>query len=80
MIEQMGFCNGIEKYSRNASGRAAGAPPPSLIDYFPEDFLLTDESHLRSSRRARRTAATLHEKKPSSNTVCFAQCAQQTTP
>jgi excinuclease ABC subunit B len=42
----MGFCNGIENYSRHLSGRKAGDPPPVLIDYFPEDFLLfIDESH-----------------------------------
>jgi excinuclease ABC subunit B len=46
MMEQMGFCNGIENYSRHLSGRKAGEPPPTLIDYFPEDFLLIiDESH-----------------------------------
>jgi excinuclease ABC subunit B len=42
----MGFCNGIENYSRHLSGRSAGEPPPTLIDYFPKDFLLIiDESH-----------------------------------
>ncbi len=46
MMEQMGFCNGIENYSRHLSGRKAGDPPPTLIDYFPKDFLLIlDESH-----------------------------------
>jgi excinuclease ABC subunit B len=46
MMEQMGFCNGIENYSRHLSGRKAGEPPPTLIDYFPSDFLLVlDESH-----------------------------------
>ncbi|MCC6644360.1 MAG: excinuclease ABC subunit UvrB [Polyangiaceae bacterium] len=46
MMEQMGFCQGIENYSRHLSGRAAGDPPPTLMDYFPEDFLLViDESH-----------------------------------
>jgi excinuclease ABC subunit B len=45
-IEQMGFCSGIENYSRHLSGRAPGEPPPTLIDYFPDDFLLfVDESH-----------------------------------
>ncbi|HJT17171.1 MAG TPA: helicase-related protein, partial [Thermoanaerobaculia bacterium] len=45
-IEQMGFCSGIENYSRHLSGRAPGEPPPTLIDYFPKDFLLVvDESH-----------------------------------
>jgi excinuclease ABC subunit B len=46
MLEQMGFCNGIENYSRHLSGRAPGEAPPTLIDYFPEDFLMfVDESH-----------------------------------
>ncbi len=46
MMEQMGFCNGIENYSRHLSDRKAGDPPPTLIDYFPKDFLLIlDESH-----------------------------------
>jgi excinuclease ABC subunit B len=46
MLEQMGRCKGIENYSRHLSGRAAGEPPPTLIDYFPSDFLLlVDESH-----------------------------------
>jgi excinuclease ABC subunit B len=46
MLEQMGFCHGIENYSRHLSGRKAGDPPPCLIDYMPPDFLLImDESH-----------------------------------
>ena len=46
MMEQMGFCNGIENYSRHLSGRAPGEPPPTLLDYFPSDFLMIlDESH-----------------------------------
>ena len=46
MLEQMGFVQGIENYSRHLSNRNAGDPPPTLIDYFPEDFLLViDESH-----------------------------------
>jgi excinuclease ABC subunit B len=46
MLEQMGRCKGIENYSRHLSGRSAGQPPPTLIDYFPDDFLvLVDESH-----------------------------------
>jgi excinuclease ABC subunit B len=46
MLEQMGHCSGIENYSRHLSGRVAGEPPPTLIDYFPKDFLLfVDESH-----------------------------------
>ncbi len=46
MLEQVGFCTGIENYSRHLSNRKAGEPPPTLIDYFPKDFLLVlDESH-----------------------------------
>jgi excinuclease ABC subunit B len=46
MLEQMGFCTGIENYSRWLSGRRPGDAPPCLIDYFPKDFLLViDESH-----------------------------------
>jgi excinuclease ABC subunit B len=46
MLEQMGFCQGIENYSRHLSGRKSGEPPPTLIDYFPDDFLIIlDESH-----------------------------------
>lgn len=46
MIRAMGYCHGIENYSRHLSGRAAGDPPPTLLDYFPKDFLLiVDESH-----------------------------------
>jgi excinuclease ABC subunit B len=46
MLEQVGFCTGIENYSRHLSSRKAGEPPPTLLDYFPEDFLLVlDESH-----------------------------------
>ncbi len=46
MMEQLGFCNGIENYSRHLSGRAAGEAPPCLLDYFSKDFLcFIDESH-----------------------------------
>jgi excinuclease ABC subunit B len=45
-IEQMGFCSGIENYSRHLTGRAPGQPPPTLMDYFGDDYLLIiDESH-----------------------------------
>ncbi len=47
MMEEIGFCKGIENYSRHITGRGAGEPPPTLIDYFPRDFLLfIDESHI----------------------------------
>lgn len=46
LMEEMGFCPGIENYSRHLTGRAPGEPPPTLIDYFPEDLLIfIDESH-----------------------------------
>jgi excinuclease ABC subunit B len=46
MLETTGYCSGIENYSRHLAGRKAGEPPPTLVDYFPEDFLLVvDESH-----------------------------------
>src|SRR5438270_3844443 len=46
MIAELGYCNGIENYSRHLSGRRPGEPPPTLIDYFPKDLLLiVDESH-----------------------------------
>jgi excinuclease ABC subunit B len=47
MIKSMGYCHGIENYSRHFSGRLPGEPPPTLLDYFPRDFLLfLDESHV----------------------------------
>src|SRR5262249_23057494 len=46
MLKEIGYCHGIENYSRHLSGRAQGQPPPTLFDYFPPDFLLVvDESH-----------------------------------
>ncbi len=47
MIRELGFCSGIENYSRHIDGRAVGEPPACLLDYFPEDFLtVIDESHV----------------------------------
>ena len=47
MLNEMGFCKGIENYSRHLSGRKAGEPPPTLIDYLPRDALMIiDESHV----------------------------------
>ena len=47
MMQQVGFCSGIENYSRHIDGREAGSSPATLIDYFPEDFLtVIDESHV----------------------------------
>ncbi len=47
MISELGYCNGIENYSRHLTGRKREEPPPNLLDYFPDDFLLfIDESHI----------------------------------
>ena len=47
MLTELGYCQGIENYSRHLTGRAPGEPPPTLLDYFPKDFLLiADESHV----------------------------------
>lgn len=47
MMQEMGFCSGIENYSRHLTGSKAGSMPPTLIDYFPKDFLtIVDESHV----------------------------------
>ena len=47
MLHEMGFCHGIENYSRHLTGRAPGEPPPTLLNYFPDDWLLfIDESHV----------------------------------
>ena len=65
MMNELGFCSGIENYSRIISGRPAGSPPMTLMDYFPEDFLMfIDESHVTvpqvramyNGDRARKTA------------------------
>ena len=51
MMREIGFCQGIENYSRHISGRAAGSAPYTLLDYFPEDFLMIiDESHVTVSQ------------------------------
>jgi excinuclease ABC subunit B len=51
MIENIGYCNGIENYSRHFDGRTPGQPPYTLIDYFPDDFLtIIDESHVTVSQ------------------------------
>ncbi len=47
ILEEMGFCSGIENYSRHLTGRREGQPPPTLLDYFPKEFItVLDESHL----------------------------------
>lgn len=69
MLEEMGFCQGIENYSRHMSGRPPGSRPYTLIDYFPDDFLIiTDESHVTipqiggmyNGDRARKTTLVEH--------------------
>jgi excinuclease ABC subunit B len=51
MLKEVGFCSGIENYSRHMAGRSAGEPPTTLVDYFPDDFLLVvDESHVTVSQ------------------------------
>jgi excinuclease ABC subunit B len=47
MMQEMGYCSGIENYSRHLTGRKKGEPPPTLLDYFPDDFIIMiDESHV----------------------------------
>jgi excinuclease ABC subunit B len=47
MIQELGYCSGIENYSRHLTGRHEGEPPPTLLDYFPDDYLMfIDESHI----------------------------------
>jgi excinuclease ABC subunit B len=47
LLEELGYCSGIENYSRYLTGKAPGEPPPTLLDYFPDDFLtIIDESHM----------------------------------
>jgi len=69
LLREVGYCKGIENYSRHLSGRAPGQPPYTLIDYFPEDFLcIVDESHvtlpqihgMSNGDRARKTTLVEH--------------------
>lgn len=47
MMQELGYCTGIENYSRHLDGRKEGDPPATLLDYFPDDFVLfADESHI----------------------------------
>ena len=51
LLDEIGFCPGVENYSRHLAGRQAGDPPTTLLDYFPDDFLLiVDESHVTVSQ------------------------------
>ena len=71
MMRQLGYCNGIENYSRPLTGRAPGEPPECLLDYFPDDFLtIIDESHvavpqLRAMYNGERPATTSTTCRPS---------------
>jgi excinuclease ABC subunit B len=69
MMEELGFCQGIENYSRHLTGRGPGDPPPTLLEYFPKDWLLiVDESHVSVPQiggmfrgdRARKTSLVEH--------------------
>ena len=64
MMRELGYCNGIENYSRILDGRAPGEPPFTLLDYFPDDFLvIVDESHNTvPADRRRCTRATARRK------------------
>ena len=65
MLETMGFCSGIENYSRHLDGREPGEPPYTLIDYFPDDFLcIIDESHVTVPKSAACMRATAAARSP----------------
>ena len=65
MIQELGYCNGIENYSRHLTGKPPGEPPPTLLDYFPEDFLLfIDESHIAVPSSTACTRATAPARRP----------------
>jgi excinuclease ABC subunit B len=68
MLDELGFCKGIENYSRHLSGRQAGEPPPTLIDYLPPDAIMfIDESHVTIRRWAACTRATARARRTWSN-------------
>lgn len=79
MMREVGYCNGIENYSRYFDGRAPGQPPYTLLDYFPRDFILfvEPESHMTRRRCAACTTATWHGKRASSTTA--SGCRRRTT-
>jgi excinuclease ABC subunit B len=60
MMEELGFCQGIENYSRHLTGRAPGEPPPTLLEYFPAEFLcFIDESHVTVPQIGGRTVGSV---------------------
>lgn len=70
MMEEMGYCSGIENYSRHLAGRKPGQAPYTLLDYFPDDFLiLVDESHVTLPQLRAMYAGDRSRKETSSNTV-----------
>jgi excinuclease ABC subunit B len=69
MMQELGYCSGIENYSRIISGRAPGSAPMTLIDYFPKDYILfVDESHVTLPRCGPCTGATGRARRRSSST------------
>ncbi len=86
MMEELGYCKGIENYSRHLTGRAPGEPPPTLLEYFPKDFLVfVDESHItvpqlagmfKGDRSRKRTLVEYGFRLPSAldnRPLCFAE-------
>ena len=70
MMREIGYCNGVENYSRYFDGRKPGQPPFTLIDYFPKDFLLiVDESHVTIPRRSEPCTAAILRGRPRSWTT-----------
>ena len=78
MIKEIGYCHGVENYSRHLSGRAEGEPPPTLLDYFPDDALtIVDESHQTVPRSGACITAT-DRARPSSLTT-GSECRRRST-
>ena len=78
MIREVGYCNGIENYSRYLSGRAPGEPPPCLFDYLPANALLVvDESHQTIPQLGAMYAATARARKRWSSTA--SACRRRST-
>ena len=70
MMKEMGYCHGIENYSRHLSGRLPGEPPPTLLDYLPQDAMMfLDESHQSCRSFAGCITATAHASRRWWNTV-----------
>ena len=78
MIVELGYCNGIENYSRYLSGRLAGEPPPTLMNYLPKDALVfLDESHVTIPQLRAMYRGDRARKEPWSNTAL--DCHQHST-